>query len=286
MPGEPRRLALLGAGLADYDDVLLDADLAARGTALFARELAAWRDEWDACAIDELRPDSPLLDVPFPSTIRAERAPSSVCPVISLPAPLGAGATVAALEPAMSPSHRRKLRLSHNRLERAGGGTFAYAGEHDWQAVFDTLIRLHEHRWRDRGEPGVLADPRVREMHREIVPAFLARGCLRLAGLWLDRELVAVLYGVAWHGRTYCYLQGIAPHAAYYSPGVALLRFVIEQAIAEGGHEVDLLRGAESYKYLWGATDRRNHALHLEPAVSSPPSRSPAPATLGDKELL
>ena len=75
--------------------------------------------------------------------------------------------------------------------------------------------------------------------------------------------LAAALYGFVCRGRLSCYLQGIDPAASYCSPGVALLRRVIEHAIAEGVREMELLRGAEPYKYRWGARDRTQFALHV-----------------------
>ena len=41
-------------------------------------------------------------------------------------------------------------------------------------------------------------------------------------------------------------------------PGTLLLGAVIEQAMREGRREIDFLRGAERYKYAWGAVDRMN----------------------------
>ncbi len=42
------------------------------------------------------------------------------------------------------------------------------------------------------------------------------------------------------------------------SPGTILLGAMIEEAAAEGVAELHFLRGAEAYKYAWGATDRHN----------------------------
>jgi CelD/BcsL family acetyltransferase involved in cellulose biosynthesis len=111
----------------------------------------------------------------------------------------------------------------------------------------------------------VLDDARVRALHHDVAPELLARGCLRLFALRLGGSIIAMLYGMAWRDRLYCYLTGLDPASRYYSPGVALLRAAIEYAIAEGIREVDFLRGAERYKYLWGAVDRLNHELQLQP---------------------
>jgi CelD/BcsL family acetyltransferase involved in cellulose biosynthesis len=55
---------------------------------------------------------------------------------------------------------------------------------------------------------------------------------------------------------TYCYLQGFDPEFRDFSPGAQLVGAVIEDAIREQKRAVDFLRGAESYKYAWGARDQ------------------------------
>jgi CelD/BcsL family acetyltransferase involved in cellulose biosynthesis len=40
-----------------------------------------------------------------------------------------------------------------------------------------------------------------------------------------------------------------------------LLGLVLEDALREGVREIDFLRGAERYKYAWGAKDEANERL-------------------------
>ena len=40
------------------------------------------------------------------------------------------------------------------------------------------------------------------------------------------------------------------------SPGTLILGHSIRQAVGEGAHEVDFLRGQERFKYFWGASER------------------------------
>jgi CelD/BcsL family acetyltransferase involved in cellulose biosynthesis len=257
----PRRLALIGAGISDYDDVLLDPEYAARGMDAILGEIAAWREEWRTGSFPELRADSPLLHARIPATLRAHVAPSSTCPVLPM------ADSFEALEHGMGHTHRVKLRQCRKRLERAGEATLEVASDRTVHALLDALAQLHERRWRERAEHGVLDDARVRALHHDVAPELLARGCLRLFALRLGGSIIAVLYAFAWRDRLYCYLSGLDPGARYYSPGVAIVRAVIEHAIAEGIREVDFLRGAERYKYLWGAVDHLNHELHLRPCA-------------------
>jgi CelD/BcsL family acetyltransferase involved in cellulose biosynthesis len=60
------------------------------------------------------------------------------------------------------------------------------------------------------------------------------------------------------HGeRAMSYFGGFDPLFAFESPGTILLGHAMERAAIEGARVFDFLRGAESYKYVWGARDRQ-----------------------------
>lgn len=51
------------------------------------------------------------------------------------------------------------------------------------------------------------------------------------------------------------YLTGFDPAFARRSPGAILYADAIERAHARGDRVFDFMRGAEAYKYRWGARD-------------------------------
>jgi CelD/BcsL family acetyltransferase involved in cellulose biosynthesis len=256
-PDGRRRLAMLGAGISDYEDVLLEPELADLGAALVLQHIAEQRSRWETGELSELRCESPLLAAPCPRELSVERYPSSPCTVVSLPA------TVDALPASLSWRFRRRLRNARNRLERAGQAEFVSADERTLPELLEALVRLHALRWEQRGEPGVLSDPRRQAFYEVAAAGLLRRGWLRLHALRVGGATVAVLYGFAQRDRVYMYLSGFDPSAELCSPGVLILHHAIEQAIRERAREFDMLRGSESYKYDWGAESRPNVALRL-----------------------
>jgi CelD/BcsL family acetyltransferase involved in cellulose biosynthesis len=153
---------------------------------------------------------------------------------------------------------RRNIRLARNRCERRGAVRIARAEGADAARAFEHLLRLHEARWRLRGEPGVLASDAVQTFHREALPRIEAAGLLRLYTLSIADTVAAVYYTLLSGSRAYLYLTGFNPEYDAESPGVLLMTHVIQEAVAEGCHEIDFLRGQEPYKYGWGAVDRHN----------------------------
>jgi CelD/BcsL family acetyltransferase involved in cellulose biosynthesis len=76
-------------------------------------------------------------------------------------------------------------------------------------------------------------------------------------------RVVAVFYGFAHHDTVYYYLSGYDPALEKLSIGTVIVAHAIEQAVRSGVKTFDFLRGAEDYKYAWGAKDRLNQRRRL-----------------------
>ena len=151
---------------------------------------------------------------------------------------------------------RRKQRMNQNRADRAGGWSVEDAGP----AGFDSLVSLHQARWTAVAEPGVLADPAVLLCLRIALPLLHEAGLLRLQHLRVAGEVAATIMALLAPGRLFFYLSGYDAARAFISPGTILLGAMLDHAAAEGRQEAHFLRGRESYKYAWGATDCFNKA--------------------------
>lgn len=228
-------LRLLGAGISDYLDVLIEPECRrAAANALWRRILEL---PWQRCEFTDLPSGSLILET-LPPHLEAAVGPCAVCPVLKLP-------------PAHRPNVQRNLRRYGRSL-----GPLENVSPQTLDEYVDALFRLHSARWSDRGEPGVLADPVLQAFHRRAAAGLLATGRLLLCGLRREGSLAAVIYGFQGHGRIWTYLSGFDPAAARLSPGTVALGLALERAARAGCREADFLRGGEPYKYAWGARDR------------------------------
>jgi CelD/BcsL family acetyltransferase involved in cellulose biosynthesis len=57
------------------------------------------------------------------------------------------------------------------------------------------------------------------------------------------------------------YLGGFDPAWDRFSPGSLLIQYALEFAREAGDSCFDFLRGAEPYKYRWGAVDRPQYRI-------------------------
>lgn len=242
-----RRMLPLGIGISDFLDVLL---LPGRDD-VDAALAAAFADipDWDSVELEELAPGAACLRLPTLPGCREEQHKHSACPGLSI----AGDADESGLPFALT----AKKRQSFRRCLRALGGELAIA-EPDSEAFLDTLAALHAARWRDRGEAGVLADPRVLAFHRDALPRLAAAGFPRLSVAELGGRPIAAYYRLHWRDRAAAYLSGFDPAFARESPLTVLIGHGFRAALREGVRDFSFLRGQEEYKYLWGAADRHN----------------------------
>jgi CelD/BcsL family acetyltransferase involved in cellulose biosynthesis len=251
--GSVRRLMPIGIGISDYLDILLDPTMEdAAAAALFAC-LRQERDRWDVIAFEELNPGARLLTVPCPPGWLDDVDDQGSCMVLTLPEGTGR------IEDCVRRSKLYDVRRARDRARRRGTVSLTRADPSSVGEQLEALLRLHGMRWASRGEPGgVLASAKLRDFHRQVAPAMLAAGGLRLYALRMNGQIIGSYYGFLHRTQAYAYLMGFDPAYAFESPGTILLAHAIEEAMREGAREFHMLRGREPYKYAWGATERPN----------------------------
>ncbi len=245
--GAERKLLPVGVGLTDYCDALIDPAAPPDVATRLLEAALARADRVTSCTLPDLPPGAALLGATLPRGWREVALPETPCPVLTRADPVPAG-------------QLRNLRQSRHRAERRGGWTAELGdGPASWQA----LVGMHRARWTELGHPdGVLAHPAVIAFHEAAVPRLAAAGLLRMQVLRIGGRVAAVYHTLSAPGRLYFYLSGFAAEEAFASPGTLLLGAIIEQQAVE---ELHFLRGAEGYKYAWGATDRMNRSRLLLP---------------------
>ena len=243
---------LIGSGNSDYVDML--ATPAAPADAIVARLAAADCAMWD---LQQLRSTSPLLHVPPPPNWSDVVEDHDTCLLLKID---GAGEE---LEHLTSTHFRKKLRYYRRALEREGPVSIETPTAASLDDFMTTLFDLHAARWKRRGLPGMLAADVDQSFHRQVARGMLEAGSLRMYAMRVNDRVVAIFYGFAHLATVYYYLGGYDPMLEKLSPGTVIVAHAIEQAVRDGVKTFDFLRGAEDYKYAWGATDRLNKRRRL-----------------------
>lgn len=263
-------LYLLGTGVSDYGDILLDTGIRDEGLTLLLDAVADCGEQWDIAELQQLRPGSALLEPCAPCAPRAlldTCMRGEACPVLTLPP------SIEELSRVVPSRTLHELWYLRRRIAREGRIETEVATRETADSLLDAVFALHDARWSARGMPGVLADDAVREFHRNAARALFDGGVLRLQALRFDGQVIAALYAFTHMQRTYYYIGGFDPAYARFGPGHLIVGWAIEDAVREGAGVFDFLRGREAYKYRWGAVDRPTwqrrlmHTDHAAPAA-------------------
>lgn len=226
-------LLLAGTGPSDYASALFAEAESAR-VALAEAAHAAAEFGCDRIDLRQLPAHSPLLRAPVPRGWRGEVRAGDPCSIVRARA--------------AASHHSKHLAHAERKLRRRVPVDMGCAGDGEIERAADMLETLHERRWIQRGEGGVLADPLTRTFMHAALPELHAAGLLRFYRLRAGEEIIAVLCALRLRDAEYFYLTGFDPEWARHSPGALLLAAALREAVAHGARRIDFLRGDEPYK--------------------------------------
>lgn len=124
-------------------------------------------------------------------------------------------------------------------------------------AGLETFFALHDLRWAGRHATGPFAREPGRTFIRDAAAELEAAGLLRLSVLTVDDAPVAARFSTIVGGWGYGMKSGWDPAWASMGPGHVLVGRLLQDAVAEGWHGVDLLRGEGRHKDVWATSHRR-----------------------------
>jgi CelD/BcsL family acetyltransferase involved in cellulose biosynthesis len=211
-----------------------------------AEAVRAWIARKAASAPLLLNDLDPELGVPLVPA-GARRVAVSACPRLAIPPDGG--------ELPLSGKFRKQLRAYTRKLEQQGVGFRWVGGEDMNDDLLETVYRLHERRWSLVGGTSSFDRGRAGLQRRLIARGGPGRGPAAVLAE-RDGQAVGVLYGFLWRDVFAYYQTGWEPEWAAANLGTVLVSQAIRLAGSAGARVFDFLRGAEAYKYRFGATDR------------------------------
>ena len=234
-----------GAGAADHCGWLVTAER--------RHEVGAWVAEATRGGDLLLRGVDPGSGPP-PLPAGARVVEETACPRLSMPS--------SHHDIGLSADFRRQLRRLSRRLEGEGV-------EFEWlpvgavdERVLKSLFELHQRRRAGRGKGtsfGVEQFPLHLALTRR---SGVGHGPVAIVAR-CDRAVVGVEYGFIWKDVFAAYQCGWEAQWDRYSMGSVLIYQALRIAAANGVRIFDFLRGAEPYKYRFGAVDRHDRTWLL-----------------------
>lgn len=244
----------------DYLDLLVDATLAETAWEVILECMdSSGFPNWNNLDLCNVPEDSPT-NIFLPKLVKKRGylcnvEEFDVCPVITLPK------TFEAYLANLPKKQRHEIRRKIRRAERAEAKVSIIESGEDIVSNVDSFLRLLSSS--SDKKSAWLNDSREAVFH-EIAQAAQKSGTLQLMFLELNGKKAAGLFNFAYRNRIWVYNSGLDPDEyGHLSAGVVLTARSIEKAIEDGRSEFDFLRGAEGYKYRFGAKDTVINRLYI-----------------------
>ncbi len=257
-----RQLTLIGSGISDFLEPALMPDVAQEAARCLADYL--YRDpEWEVCNWQDLSADTVLTQCTVGRVLKVSLLSDIPCAEIRID---GGFSEFWAERPS---GLRRNVRRYREKAEQVGRIETCVI-ESSNEECLEALIRLHSARWREAGEPGMIAANRSAAFLRDVVERFEQRAMLLFFSLRFRNEVAAVILTFPYRGTLYAYLSAFDPAYAAFGFGRTLLHDALKYAVSNGYRAWNFLRGNEPYKVEWGAREipKSRLIIQREPAPS------------------
>jgi CelD/BcsL family acetyltransferase involved in cellulose biosynthesis len=155
----------------------------------------------------------------------------------------------------VSHSMRQRLRTKERKLQALPGYRYhVAAGDADIKRLLDAFFRIKPLRMAEQNLPNVFAEPGVEDFIRDACMTPLPGGgrVIEIHALDSDGEVIAVFAGVA-DGTRFSMMFNTYTVSAIsrYSPGLILVRHIVDHYAERGYRSLDLGVGSDSYKKLF-----------------------------------
>jgi CelD/BcsL family acetyltransferase involved in cellulose biosynthesis len=243
----------LGGKHATFNMALWDKDFAATATAADLDALISMiRVHAQADVLALTQQPRRWMDQPNPFALLPGQASANDCPLLTMEP----GAAPASR---VSNSFRRRLKGKERKLQTLPGYGYRLAtSDADITRQLDWFFTIKPQRMAAQQLPNVFADPGIEDFIRDACMTKLAGGghAIDIHALECDEEVIAIFAGVADTSRfsmmfnTYT-LSGNSK----YSPGLILMRDIIDHYAERGTVSLDLGIGSDDYKRLFCKDD-------------------------------
>lgn len=191
-------------------------------------------------------------DLPNPIALLAHQPSANDCPVLKMEP--GAAPTTL-----VSKSFRQRLKGKERKLQPLPGYRYHVAtSDQDITRLLDWFFRIKPLRMAEQKLPDVFAEPGIEDFIRSACAAPLAGGnrVIDIHALECDEEVIAIFAGVAdGHRFSMMFNTYTMSASSKYSPGLILMRDIIDHFAGKDYRAFDLGIGSDDYKRLFCKDD-------------------------------
>jgi CelD/BcsL family acetyltransferase involved in cellulose biosynthesis len=187
-------------------------------------------------------------DIANPMALLPHQPSANDCPLLAM-------AEAAAPATLISNSFRRRLKGKERKLQALPGYRYYVAtSDAEIKRLLDWFFSIKPRRMAEQKLPNVFAEPGVEDFIRDACTAPLSHGdrVIDIHALECDDEVIAIFAGVAdGHRFSMMFNTYTMSGNSRYSPGLILMRNIIDNYAGRGYRALDLGIGSDDYKRLF-----------------------------------
>jgi CelD/BcsL family acetyltransferase involved in cellulose biosynthesis len=248
-----RTARFMGGKHATFNMALWDREFAASATLHDLDTLiSAIRERSGADVLALTQQPLRWRDSQNPMALLPNQASVNDCPLLTMLPDAPAASRI-------SSSFRRRLKGKERKLQALAGYRYCVAAtDAEIGRLLDTFFRVKPLRMAEQKLPNVFAEPGVEDFIRSACLAPVANGghVIDMHALECDDEVIAVFAGVADGDRfSMMFNTYTMSENSRYSPGLILMRCIVDHYAGLGYHALDLGIGSDDYKRLFCKSD-------------------------------
>jgi CelD/BcsL family acetyltransferase involved in cellulose biosynthesis len=248
-----RTVRFMGGKHASFNMALWDRDFAAATTrADLDALISAIRARSEADVLALMQQPLGWRDLRNPMALLPNQPCANDCPLMIIAPDQPPTARI-------SSSFRRRLKGKERKLQTLPGYRYGVAATDDEiKRLLDAFFRIKPLRMAEQKLPNVFAEPGVEEFIRSACMTPLASGgrVINIHALECDEEVIAIFAGVAdGHRFSMMFNTYTLSGSSRYSPGLILMRNIIDHYAERGYLALDLGIGSDDYKRLFCKSD-------------------------------
>ena len=248
-----RTACFMGGKHATFNMALWDGDFAAAATLPdLDALLAGIRQRGEADVLALTQQPRRWQDLPNPMALLPRQPSVNDCPLLAM-------APGAAPSDLISNSFRRRLKGKERKLQTLAGYRYHVAtSDVEIERLLDWFFTVKPLRMAEQKLPNVFGDPGVEDFIRDACMTEFAGGgrAIDIHALECDDEVIAIFAGVADGYRfSMMFNTYTMSGSSRYSPGLILMRNIIDTYAGRGYRALDLGIGSDDYKRLFCKND-------------------------------
>jgi CelD/BcsL family acetyltransferase involved in cellulose biosynthesis len=241
-----RTACFMGGKHATFNMALWNRDFAAEATrADLDALISAIRERSEADVLAFSRQPHKWQDLPNPMALLPRQASANDCPLMTIVP--GASPTAR-----ISHSLRRRLKSKEGKLKLLPGYRYRVATtDAEIERLLDAFFRIKPQRMAEQKLPNVFAEPGVEDFIRNACMTPLPGGgrVIDIHALECDSEVIAIFAGVAnGHRLSMMFNTYTISGSSRYSPGLILIRNIVDHYAERGYCALDFGIGSDDYK--------------------------------------